>query len=182
MEVETRGSTEAEIAGVGWAIKEEREGQQVVNIHTDSKTACQMIGGYSRRGLRKDIAQVRKMVYERELEGKEISIVWESRKSQGIREAHSIARRGTGDRIREGVWDQRGDKRTRKEERWKYTMKRWQEDWEQGEKGAKLRVWCREVGRVSLGLNFEATQLATNHGDMGEYLKRFNLKGGGMSV
>jgi len=57
---------------------------------------------------------------------------------------------------------------------------RWQEEWDTESRGRELYRRCREVGFDRLELSFKGVQLATGHGNMAAYLRRFGLAESGL--
>lgn len=55
-------------------------------------------------------------------------------------------------------------------------MNKWQQNWNQEKTGRELYKFCKLVGSDKINLSFKGMNLMTGHGNMKNYLKKFNLK------
>jgi hypothetical protein len=162
----------AELYALGIAIKSvagQRGGN--FNFVTDSRVALDMLTkrkGGAAHAILKEVERI-------ETEGATVKLWWSSDRNRGIAEADRIAKRA-----RENPEEFPEDHapitgRMIKKEATRVAMAKWQQEWDQGDKGRATHEIIGTVDRRLRGWSHRAVCLLTGHGPFRGYLRRFNL-------
>jgi hypothetical protein len=162
----------AELYALGIAIKSVA-GQRGENFNfvTDSRVALDMLTkrkGGAAHAILKEVERI-------ETEGATVKLWWSSDRNGGIAEADRIAKRA-----RENPEEFPEDHapitgRMIKKEATRVAMAKWQQEWDQGDKGRATHEIIGTVDRRLRGWSHRPVCLLTGHGPFRGYLRRFNL-------
>lgn len=156
---------------VGW---ERLQGERIV-IMTDCLQTLERINSKRQKG--EELREIRGMVERLNERGVGVRLIWrkKGRGNRGNIRAETVAREGRDreEREEEGTWISEREKKEREKQK---VLEMWQGKWENEASGRTLYGLCPEVGYEPLGLSFKGAQLATGHGNLLGYLRRFRLR------